>query len=230
MDWSPFHLNCQDGCKYVNKLVEIFKTGVVCDYVQFEDDDRTSRCLWYCSVHDEESNKYRPSSLHSKMSIVTAQYERYKTYEETKKQIVKALGTGKSVTVGKWIRAHKQLHSDVKAVLSRQNVPVNQNQKMLTTFLKMVLGLCLSSSVSSSFEWTQSGCPVQVWEGAPNILVGQPLDDGWWSEGKAEVASSCHHSWIGFDSEGIMSALHWPVGSSIPVCLAPEILLQRMRC
>ena len=101
----------------MEKLVEIFKTGVVCDFVMFQDDDRTTRALWYCSVHDEESNKYRPSSFHSKISMVATQYERYKTLEETKKQIVKALGSGKAVTVGKWIRAYKNLHADVKAVL-----------------------------------------------------------------------------------------------------------------
>ena len=79
----------------MEKLVEIFKTGVVCDFVMFQDDDRTTRALWYCSAHDEESNKYRPSSFHSKISVVATQYERYKTLEETKKQIVKALGSGK---------------------------------------------------------------------------------------------------------------------------------------
>ena len=110
--------------------MEIFKTGVVCDFVRFEDDDRTTRCLWYCSVHDEESNRYRPSSLHSKISVVATQFERYRTYEETKKQIVKALGSGKASTVGKWIRAFKNLHGEVQAVLSRQTV-CSGIQKML---------------------------------------------------------------------------------------------------
>ena len=122
--------------------MEIFKTGVVCDFVMFNDDDRTTRALWYCSVHDEESNKYRPSSFHSKISVVATQYDRYKTLEETKRQIVKALGSGKAVTVGKWIRAFKNLHPDVKAVLSRQKGHI----KYMCFFSVGVEPVCLSSS------------------------------------------------------------------------------------
>ena len=68
----------------------IFKTGVVCNFVKFQDDHRTTRALWYFSVHEET------------------------------KEIVKALGTGKAVRdYGKWIRAYHDLHVAVKAVLSR---------------------------------------------------------------------------------------------------------------
>ena len=189
-----FRLNCQDGCQYVNKLVEIFKSGVVIDWVRFTDDARTTRCLWYCSVHDEESNRYRPSSFHAKISVVATQYERYKTFEETKKQIVKALGNGKASTVGKWIRAYKNLHTDVKSVLSRQNL-----HDWCWSFFSSSVSLCFQIlKPTNTTSWSQSSLddtrqmPCPGLRRCPRHICG--TIHGWW-EREWKQSRNCLLKW-----------------------------------
>lgn len=53
-------------------LMETIQQGLLCSIVEYHDgnDDRAARVMWQVGCHDEESNKYKPTTLQQKVLVV----------------------------------------------------------------------------------------------------------------------------------------------------------------
>ena len=51
-------------------MAEIFESGVRCDFVQYIEDDRDLVVAWNALAHDAENNRYRQTSIETKVKVV----------------------------------------------------------------------------------------------------------------------------------------------------------------
>ena len=75
-------------------------------------------------AHDEESNRFRPSSLSSKLGVVDRAVQRAPggDIEKAKASLLSVLGPSAKTRVGKWVRAWKNLHNTIKVALPRPSL------------------------------------------------------------------------------------------------------------
>ena len=85
-----------------------FEVGLLVDYMCYVDNnDRDAREAWQAIAHDEDSNKYRPTTLLQKVAVVRKVRARAPggSWDETRKALVGMYGQSKSRTVSRWIGA-----------------------------------------------------------------------------------------------------------------------------
>ena len=56
-----------DDIMWDQLLLDTLKDGLVVDWVQYPEEDRDVRVCWNTHVHDEDSNRYSPTSLWQKL-------------------------------------------------------------------------------------------------------------------------------------------------------------------
>jgi len=86
-------------------VIEVFNLGLVVSQSTYEDNgDVSLREAWNAAKHDEENNKYRPTSLAKKISIVNSRWKRVKDYSKVTAELLEIYGKGKYSTVQRWVR------------------------------------------------------------------------------------------------------------------------------
>ena len=77
------------------------------------------REIWYSAIHDEESNRYKPTSLSQKIAVIQRAVDRVDggDLEKAKKTLLNVLGDGAKSRVARWARAWKNLSKEVAAAL-----------------------------------------------------------------------------------------------------------------
>ncbi|CAE7253655.1 unnamed protein product [Symbiodinium sp. CCMP2592] len=95
------------------RLAKMLDDGtVVCDLVHFQ--DLETRTIWYCSVHDEENNKYRMTTFAQKLHAVkTAMMKN----SDPIQYFVSILGSGCQARIYKWVRAARGMDAEVQEAL-----------------------------------------------------------------------------------------------------------------
>lgn len=81
------------------------------------DDSRELRQIWYTASHDEETNKFKVSSLANKMEVISIAMKRCGSEANARTELLQALGSGSKSRVNKWLRAFKNLHAEIKEAL-----------------------------------------------------------------------------------------------------------------
>ena len=81
------------------------------------DDSRELRQIWYTAAHDEETNKFKVSSLANKMEVISIAMKRCGSEASARAELLQALGSGSKSRVNKWLRAFKNLHAEIKEAL-----------------------------------------------------------------------------------------------------------------
>lgn len=101
-------------------LLRIFTEGLEVEVLEYSEDDRDLRELWCGGIHDEENNRYMPTSIAKKVSIVHKFRQKVPggDWEATSKLLIDAYGPSKRSTVGRWIRAAKALEKGALDVLN----------------------------------------------------------------------------------------------------------------
>ena len=61
--------------EFDSKFVNILSKGLTVDFVSFKDDSGFDQRYWhYSASHDEESTKYKSTSLYQKITVIATQY------------------------------------------------------------------------------------------------------------------------------------------------------------
>ena len=91
------------------ELYEIFTVGIRVDYVEYREDSRDLIEAWNGITHDESSNKYRVTSIATKMKIVHAAKKRVPggDWGLVIKDLQKIYGDSKKTTIRRWVNAAK---------------------------------------------------------------------------------------------------------------------------
>ena len=106
------------GHAWPSETVEVILSGLPVSYATYEDqEDVGLREAWNAAKHDEENNKYRPTSVAKKISIVTARFERLKDYGAVTTELLGIYGKGKYSTVQRWVRTAKNISPTFAAKL-----------------------------------------------------------------------------------------------------------------
>ena len=95
----------------------MFQRGISVDQVAFVDDSRELRQIWYTAAHDEESNKFKVSSLANKMEVISIAMKKCGAEASARAELLQALGSGAKSRVNKWLRAFRNLQPEVKQAL-----------------------------------------------------------------------------------------------------------------
>ena len=106
MDESPTWVN--------EELAEIFAgSGLLVDVVEYSSQDRTARCVIQAVAHEQDQNRYRPTTLKNKVDIVSHIYLTVKDWSLVTKQLVEVMGASKRSTVQRWVTLARDLDADV---------------------------------------------------------------------------------------------------------------------
>ena len=107
---STEYLNDNDtnpmGEPWDPRVVEVMTTGLVITFATYPDgnDDLGHREAWNAGKHDEENNKYRPTSLHKKLDIVRKRYQRSnQDWAAVTQQLIAIFGKGRYSTIQRWV-------------------------------------------------------------------------------------------------------------------------------
>ncbi len=93
------------------KVIEVFNLGLIVSQSTYEDNtDVSLREAWNAAKHDEENNRYRPTSLAMKMRIVKSRYQRVKDYSKVTAEWLEIYGRVKDSTVQRWVRSLVHAH------------------------------------------------------------------------------------------------------------------------
>ncbi|CAE7181900.1 unnamed protein product [Symbiodinium microadriaticum] len=102
------------------RLVEIFHKGLPCDVITFVDEDPATRAAWFSSVHDEECNRFRATSLSQKLRVFSDAVTRANgSVEKATANLVDLLGSGAKPRVQKWGRAFRHIPLGLQEQLAR---------------------------------------------------------------------------------------------------------------
>ncbi len=99
-------------------LLDIFAKGLPIDEAEYPVDDRDVRVSWNAMVHDEESNRYSPTSIAMKVEVATKMQKKVPggDWVAVKKELGLIFGKARVSTIDRWIRAARSLEP---AVLSK---------------------------------------------------------------------------------------------------------------
>ena len=89
-------------------VVEIFTDGLRVDLVEYPDGDRTSQLAIMCLSHEQEMNKFSPTSLNDKVTLVMRLYSGRcaRNWTDVQKHLQEILGDAKRTTVSRHARAY----------------------------------------------------------------------------------------------------------------------------
>jgi hypothetical protein len=96
-EWSD-----SKDAEWDSRCVEVFETGVVVTLASYAEDDRALREAWNAAKHDEENNRYRPTSVAKKLGICYSRFERLKDWGLVTKGLLDIYGKGKASTIQRW--------------------------------------------------------------------------------------------------------------------------------
>ena len=86
-------------------VLDVFIRGLTVSECTYEDNsDVALREAWNAAKHDEENNKYRPTSLAKKIEIVMNQYRKDNDWTAVTSYFVSIYGKSKYSTVQRWVR------------------------------------------------------------------------------------------------------------------------------
>ena len=99
------------------ELAEIFTSGVRCDFVQYAGDDRDLVVAWNALAHDAENNRYRQTSIETKVKVVESARARAPggDWQVVARSLLAMLGASKRGTVYRWINTAKFLPAGLLA-------------------------------------------------------------------------------------------------------------------
>lgn len=86
-----------------SRCVEVFEKGLVVSLAVYAEDDKALREAWNAAKHDEENNRYRPTSVAKKLAVCFGRYARVKDWGVVTKQLIEIFGKGKTSTVNRWV-------------------------------------------------------------------------------------------------------------------------------
>ncbi len=119
-------IEAEEWC--VGDLGCTFREGLYVDFVEYPEDDRDAQVAMQVFAHEQEQNKYRPSSIADKVSITLRLHMKSKGGEWTltQKTLLGILGPSKTSTCYRWVCLARDLEPVVLAHIKqkRQHLPV----------------------------------------------------------------------------------------------------------
>ena len=105
------------------ELAEIFESGVRCDFVQYAEDDRDLVVAWNALAHDAENNRFRQTSIETKVKVVENARLRAPggDWQAVAKSLTAAYGTSKKGTIYRWINTAKFLPAGLLVHIKGRN-------------------------------------------------------------------------------------------------------------
>ena len=68
--------------EFDRKFINILNSGLTVDFVRFKDDSDFDQRYWhYSAAHDDESTKYKATSLSQKINVIAARFKRRINHE-----------------------------------------------------------------------------------------------------------------------------------------------------
>ena len=112
---DPVELHQNDWV--VGELAEIFESGVRCDFVQYFEDDRDLVVAWNALAHDADNNRYRQTSIETKVKVVENTRARVPggDWQLVVKALMATYGPSKKGTIYRWINTAKFLAAELLA-------------------------------------------------------------------------------------------------------------------
>ena len=97
------------------ELAEIFESGVRCDFVQYLEDDRDLVVAWNALAHDADNNRYRQTSIETKVKVVERTRARVPGGDWTAavKAWVATYGSSKKGTIYRWMNTAKYFRTEL---------------------------------------------------------------------------------------------------------------------
>lgn len=119
----------------VGDLECTFREGFYVDFVEYPEDDRDSQVAMQVFAHEQDQNKYQPSSIADKVSITMRLFKRTNDWSITQKTLVSILGAGKGSTCYRWVCLARDLHPDVLAHIKQHRKHMLANYVVDNKFL-----------------------------------------------------------------------------------------------
>ncbi len=118
------------------ELAEIFSGGgVLVDLVEYSSPDRSARYAMQAMAHEQEQNRYRPTTLKNKVDLVARIYENLRDWSAVTKQLLDVLGASKRSTVQRWVTLARDLDADVLAEIQAKRPTLPQDFVVGNKFL-----------------------------------------------------------------------------------------------
>ena len=110
---DPQVIDEEEWC--VGDLFQTFTTGVYVDFVEYPEDDRDRQVAMQVHAHEQEQNKFRPSSIADKVGIVLRLHAKSAggDWVVTNKTLLSILGGTKVSTCYRWVCLARDLDADV---------------------------------------------------------------------------------------------------------------------
>ena len=89
-------------------VLKTLSNGLVCSWAIYEDSDREIREAWNAAKHDDENNKFAPTSIYIKINLVIKRYNRFNSYPAVTADLVSIYGQPKYSTVQRWVHTTAQ--------------------------------------------------------------------------------------------------------------------------
>lgn len=113
-----------------------FRDGLHVDFVEYPDDDRDSQVAVQVFSHEQDQNKFQPSSISDKVAITRRFFNKTKDWATTQKTLMSILVSSKTSTCYRWVCLARDLDDDVLAHIRQhrkhlQVSYVNDNKYLL---------------------------------------------------------------------------------------------------
>ena len=108
------------GLEVSDNLQEDFQNGILVDIVEYEDDDRDAREWWNAGKHDEDSNKFVPTKIKTKVKVALSFHKKTPggDWAATAKTMTAYYGKSKARTVSRWCSAAQIVPEEVLDMVS----------------------------------------------------------------------------------------------------------------
>jgi hypothetical protein len=104
-------------------LREVYADGLIVDFVCYPSDDRLLHAAAQCLAHEQEQNRYRPSTISDRIAVVRrAREQSGGDWSAAKQGLITVLGAQKTSTVQRWMVLARDLDGEI-AVWIDTNIP-----------------------------------------------------------------------------------------------------------
>ena len=181
--------------EYSEALVNALTVGVQVSIIEFEDWDDDVTLAWAASAHDENSNRYKATSMQNLVAVALRFKQRVPdgTWQKTQAHLEQLYGPGRRMFVYRMVTAAKCLDPKVLTELaSRSNVPnayVHENKYFVGTGADAPKKLSVTGCLAA-IEWVSSditdGIAMSASKFATEYCAPLRHAEGWASQKKRE--------------------------------------------
>ena len=94
---------CPTGDVWDPMVIEVFQKGLVVSVGEYPDNDIFYRSAWNAAKHDEQNNKFRQTSVATKLLVVRNCFNRVADYAQVTKVLNGIYGDGMISSVRRWV-------------------------------------------------------------------------------------------------------------------------------